>query len=318
VKRVALAACALAAAGYVLVVALTFVPLWPLTMLEHFRVQLLLGGVTVVALAWFAPRFFDATLFAWLVVLVVVAPDLQRARPHANGTHVRLLFANVLTSNPHHDRVAKLIADTKPDVVALVETNQPLFVSLAPALAGYAKLEHPRTDNFGLAVYVKGTITGRVEHLDGELPTIVAHLVVQPASTNQPSSTNQPISGSGVAMTVVVTHPWPPVTSEALDRNEAHLIALAHHVRRLASPVVVAGDFNATPWSRPFAKLVGASGLCDTRAGFGYQGSYPSSSAILRIPIDHVLVSCGVGVRDRTIGPDVGSDHLPVIVDLTF
>ena len=64
--------------------------------------------------------------------------------------------------------------------------------------------------------------------------------------------------------------------------------------------------------------LVGTTGLCDTRAGFGYQGSFPASSAILRIPIDHVLVSCEVGVRARRIGPDVGSDHLPVIVDLAF
>ena len=63
-------------------------------------------------------------------------------------------------------------------------------------------------------------------------------------------------------------------------------------------------------------KLAGTTGLCDTRAS--YQGSYPTSSALVRIPIDHVLVSCDVGVHDREIGPDVGSDHLPVVVDLVF
>jgi endonuclease/exonuclease/phosphatase (EEP) superfamily protein YafD len=78
------------------------------------------------------------------------------------------------------------------------------------------------------------------------------------------------------------------------------------------------GDLNATPWSRPFRRFVGRSGLCDSRAGFGVQASFPAASALLRIPIDHVLVSCVIGVRNRRIGRDVGSDHLPVIVDLVL
>jgi endonuclease/exonuclease/phosphatase (EEP) superfamily protein YafD len=78
------------------------------------------------------------------------------------------------------------------------------------------------------------------------------------------------------------------------------------------------GDFNATPWSRPYRRLHNGTGTCDTRAGYGVQASYPADSWLLRIPIDHVLASCNVGVRDRRIGPDVGSDHLPVIVDLVL
>jgi endonuclease/exonuclease/phosphatase (EEP) superfamily protein YafD len=81
-------------------------------------------------------------------------------------------------------------------------------------------------------------------------------------------------------------------------------------------PALVMGDLNATPWSRPFAELRAHGGLCDSRAGFGVQPSFPSASAALRIPIDHLLASCSIGVRDRRIGPDVGSDHLPVILDL--
>ena len=76
------------------------------------------------------------------------------------------------------------------------------------------------------------------------------------------------------------------------------------------------GDMNATPWSRPFGTLVAASGLCDSRAGFGVQASWPAWSAIVRVPIDHVLVPCDVGVTARRIERDVGSDHLPVVVDL--
>jgi endonuclease/exonuclease/phosphatase (EEP) superfamily protein YafD len=36
----------------------------------------------------------------------------------------------------------------------------------------------------------------------------------------------------------------------------------------------------------------------------------------LRIPSDQVLVGGGIGVRDRRVGMDIGSDHMPVIADL--
>jgi endonuclease/exonuclease/phosphatase (EEP) superfamily protein YafD len=40
--------------------------------------------------------------------------------------------------------------------------------------------------------------------------------------------------------------------------------------------------------------------------------------AVLRIPIDHCLVSPSVAIVDRRVGPPVGSDHLPVFVDFAI
>jgi len=76
------------------------------------------------------------------------------------------------------------------------------------------------------------------------------------------------------------------------------------------------GDFNATPWSRPFRRVLTRSGMCDSRTGFGMEASFPAAAALVRIPIDHVLASCSIGVRDRHIERDVGSAHLPVVIDL--
>lgn len=69
-------------------------------------------------------------------------------------------------------------------------------------------------------------------------------------------------------------------------------------------------------WSTPFRDLVARSGLCDSRAGFGIAASFPSTMAVVRIPIDHALVSCTIGVRARRVERHVGSDHLPVVIDL--
>lgn len=299
-KRAVAFAVALAAIGYAAVTLLAFVPRFPLTMLEHFRLQYAIAGVVVAAIAH-RSRAFDAALIAMIVNLAMVAPDLGAPAHAKSGTRVRVLFANVLASNTRYDAVAKLIAETQPDVVALVETRDPWFAKIAPALVGYARLEHPRDDNFGLGLYAKGELSAEVQYVGGTLPSIFATVTTK-----------------GVTMSFVLTHPWPPVGAWAEEQQWKHMAALSHHVRALPGPIVFAGDFNATPWSRIFRRVIGTTGLCDSRAGFGYQGSYPASSAIVRIPIDHVLVSCDVGVANREIGPDIGSDHLPVIVDLTF
>jgi endonuclease/exonuclease/phosphatase (EEP) superfamily protein YafD len=301
VKRLGAATAHVVIVGYVLAGVLAFAPVWPLSLIEHFRVQYLVVGVGVVGAAILGTRFFDAALIAWLVNLAIVAPDLGGSAHAKTGTHVRLVFANVLSANRAYDKVAALIRETQPDIVALVEMRAPWFAELAPALAGYEKLEHGRDDNFGLALYVRGSLHGHIEYFGETVPTIVAE-----------------IGTRGVTATVIVTHPVPPVDSRAQSEQGEHLAGVAGHVTSLRGPIVLAGDLNATPWSRYFRKLVGTTGLCDSRAGFGYQGSFPASSALQRIPIDHVLVSCDIGVRDRRIGPDVGSDHLPVIVDLTF
>jgi endonuclease/exonuclease/phosphatase (EEP) superfamily protein YafD len=287
--------------GYVLCGLLAFVPVWPLTLIEHFRVQYLLVGIGVVGCAVVGKRFLDAALIAWIVNLAIVAPDLGASAHDKTGTHVRMVFSNVLSANRSYDKVAAVIRETQPDIVALVEMRAPWFAELAPALADYQKLEHGRDDNFGLALYVRGALRGHVEHFGGIVPTIVAEIETR-----------------GVTATVLLTHPMPPMDGASQAEQGRHLAALAGYVTSLRGPLIVAGDLNATPWSRFFKRLVGTTGLCDSRAGFGYQGSYPASSALLRIPIDHVLVSCDIAVRDRRIGPDVGSDHLPVIVDLTF
>ncbi len=292
---------AIAAAGLVVTVALSFLPFWPCALFEHFRVQYLVTGVAfIVAAYWLAPRWFDAALIAWLVDLAVVAPHLQGSAVEKSGTHVRLLLSNVLTTNPHADRIAALVAETKPDLIALVETDEAWFEKLAPALAGYQRIEQAFAGNFGLGLYARGTVTGKVEHLGTELPTLVADVAL----------------ASGPRLSFVVTHPIPPLGSAERGDQLSELAAIAARLRTLPRPLVLAGDLNATPWSRAFATIAG--GLCDSRDGFGYQGSFPTSSWIVRIPIDHVLTSCDVGVADRRIGPDVGSDHLPVIVDLVF
>ena len=80
---------------------------------------------------------------------------------------------------------------------------------------------------------------------------------------------------------------------------------------------LLCADLNATPWSPHFGDLLRDAGLRDARRGFGHQPTWPAPlGAAARIPIDHCLVSAGIAVRDLRVTAPIGSDHLPVVVDL--
>ena len=82
---------------------------------------------------------------------------------------------------------------------------------------------------------------------------------------------------------------------------------------------VVAGDLNATPWSHPFRRLLADGRLHNSQRGYGLELTFPAhATPLLQVSIDHVLYSDGFRVVDRRLGPALGSDHFPVVVDLAL
>jgi endonuclease/exonuclease/phosphatase (EEP) superfamily protein YafD len=79
--------------------------------------------------------------------------------------------------------------------------------------------------------------------------------------------------------------------------------------------VILAGDFNATPWSDSFQQLVAQTGLRNVHQGALFEATW-SAALPQRLLIDHVLLSPEWDLAAKTIGPDIGSDHRAVIVDL--
>ncbi len=286
-------------------------PWHPLTLLEHFRLQLLAGSAAVAVAAGLLRQrlWFDVAVLCALLDLVLVTPGLSGVRPAGpvDGVTVRLLLANVRTHNSEMEGTARAIRELNPDVVVLIEPNRTWFEALRPALAGYrGQREVDDAGNFGLGVYVRGELRSTVEQLGSPLPTVVAHVSLD--------------SPDAAPFHLIATHPIPPVVEENDRMHSRQMEALARRVNSLGGPVILAGDLNATPWSRPFARLIERSGLRDSRAGFGVHATFPANAAtdLLRIPIDHVLISPGIGVRTRRVERDVGSDHLPVLVELVL
>jgi endonuclease/exonuclease/phosphatase (EEP) superfamily protein YafD len=115
-------------------------------------------------------------------------------------------------------------------------------------------------------------------------------------------------------------HPAPPIfPSAAKKRNEVLFKAAEKIAQEKADYKILIGDFNMTPFSPYFKQLEKKSGLYDSNKGIGILGTWPSFAPKgLGISIDNMLISEGIKVENKQLGPAMGSDHYPVITTLKF
>ncbi len=105
------------------------------------------------------------------------------------------------------------------------------------------------------------------------------------------------------------------VASWELRREQC--LKLAGQVRRCRGPVIVAGDFNATPTDRSIRPLRGLLQDAWSLAGNGWLGgTWPASRPLLRI--DAVRFRGFEGARSAAVAPTVWSDHCGVVAELAL
>jgi endonuclease/exonuclease/phosphatase (EEP) superfamily protein YafD len=110
---------------------------------------------------------------------------------------------------------------------------------------------------------------------------------------------------------VIGVHLALPLRPDTQTRHVERLIARRASVD---GPVLIAGDFNMTPWSYRLQRLLASTGL---RRHAIFLRSWPTDRQF-RLPapaflIDHVLTTPDIASVSIRTGPKMGSDHLPVI-----
>ena len=278
---------------------------WVADLFSHFRCHysvVLAVGTAFCGITrhwWLAAIFGICAAFNMALIVPLYLPAEIRA---AGGRSVRVMLANVHVRNHDHERFLQLVRDESPDVIVVLEVGSAWQKALDDLAAEYPyRVSRPREDAFGIAFLSRL----RADHAEvreigpAEVPSIVAHIDC----------------GENVALELVGTHPLPPVSAENVALRNEQLRDIGRLAGSLQRPTVLVGDLNTTSWSPIWRDLLVASGLRDSRLGCGVQPTWPGNSMI-GIPIDHVLVSSNVVVDERKIGPHIGSDHLPVIVEL--
>jgi endonuclease/exonuclease/phosphatase (EEP) superfamily protein YafD len=120
------------------------------------------------------------------------------------------------------------------------------------------------------------------------------------------------IAGNEVPVTAVhLDRPWP------LGRQAEFIPELAEAVATVGRRGILAGDFNSAPWTFA-ARRVAAAG--ELRLASGPAGTWPADglASILRLPLDQVYIGPCMARQAVRRGPELGSDHLPVVTDIVI
>ena len=282
---------------------------WPLDLFAHFRVQYAALFVLLIPLLLIVrlPVFALMALVGLGVSAVPLIPYLSVEQDGTAGAAVddaafRLLSFNVWFRNPDMSQLAAYIEESRPDAIVLLELTPSQAETLVPLLPSYPYY-HIEPSRMGAAVFTKW-------------PVLAAESL--PLAKDGAIAARVRIDWRGSPVTVLGVHlNWPLGPRNSEFRNE-ELAAVVAFSKAQTEPLIVAGDFNLTPWSEYFSDALEESGLRDSALGFGLARSWPAQFAPLGMRIDHCWISRHWRSNHVAIGPWLGSDHLPVIADLSI
>lgn len=226
---------------------------------------------------------------------------------------VRVVTYNVQGGERVGPRLRELIEGTHPDVVAIQECARPLHATLR-SLEGW-EVRAPRR---------RGTLC------------LLSRFPVESDDTLSTWWLDDGLGGSGDLVKYVLRTPAGPLTLvnlhlETPRRGLAPLrrgrgttrAKINSQVREIGSerarawlrdvegPVVITGDFNMPVESRVYARHWGDLENAFSTAGIGF--GWTRLMVRFQVRIDHVLVAGGAHAVRAGLGPDLGSDHLPVV-----
>jgi len=283
--------------------------IWWLDVLANFRAQYVVGlavlGLIVVLSRWRKTGY--AVLGVALVNLLVVLPLYlgSPAKATVEASAIRVMSFNLLSTNERYPEVIEYIESVDPDLILLHEASRPWEVAMEAAELDY-QIIRPRSEDliFGTLVLVKGDAVEAVSYGFAASSARAVELTYTP-------------EGWTTTLSILGTHPLAPTDRERADLRDAQLGFAGEWASDRNGAVIVVGDFNATPWSWPFRRLMDSADLQNSQKGFGLQPTFSAeSNLLLRVPIDHLLHSPALEVTDRDLGPRLGSDHFPLLVDL--
>ncbi|MEC8253212.1 MAG: endonuclease/exonuclease/phosphatase family protein [Planctomycetota bacterium] len=283
---------------------------WSLDLIGCFAVQAmasLLLAATALALGrrWRAAA--AAAAFA-AVAAWAILPTRQRQEGSPqiveNSPVIQVASLNLLKSNHQgHLQALAVIRAADPDLLWLTEYTPEWQRFLRESLDQLPhRLERPDVGSFGAALYSRFPLNEAKMLPGGHLWAPYGRAVVQ--------TPHGPVGVLGV-------HPPPPQPNHlAVQERDAGLAAIGPLLAALPARRIVLGDFNATPWNDAFVRMRRESGL-SIGSTAAWLPSWPAPlPALLRIPIDHVLVGGDLLVTASRLGPAFGSDHLPLFADV--
>lgn len=296
---------------------------WVFALMEHPRVQYSLILVMALFVSLFTLKkqvniwtiSCSIALFLNLILILPLFIPIIQNSTVLNTSPQTIRVTHLTLDNKKDDVTGSLeyLNNQKTDILFLLEVTPQSLIQLREGLTNYRLvIAQPKYISHGIAWFVPKQQTKPIE--------IKKFGFISLPEDNIRPLLSATISYDGREINLLCFHVISPRNAETVAYQEIEFDAVAKWSQRIQNDkkdLIVIGDFNSTPWYGPFRKLLNESRLINSQRGFGIQTTWHSIlPPALRIPIDHCLHSKSLTTTKRVIGKDIGSDHLPLFVEL--
>ncbi|MDP4008286.1 MAG: endonuclease/exonuclease/phosphatase family protein [Candidatus Peregrinibacteria bacterium] len=299
-------------------------------LISHFRVHFLLAAGGIAPFAFIHPNKIVIALIAVSAIinsLEVLPWYIKPKSKKSRKKSISITSINVQFNNHNAKALIDFVLKQNPDILLLQELNEKWIKALSPLkkLYPYQFIEDPG-NQFGIGILSKFEIKNKeiITEKEFNTPLLASDIKID-----------------GKIIKIITIHPVPPFDTPMLKSRNRVFKSVAEIAQAGIYPVVVCGDFNVTMWASAYKKLIKDSGLKNSRKGYGVKGTWPFGKANhksfqprerkkitdlipsflvhkhpIKLPIDHILVSPMIMVKNMNVGPSIGSDHLPIMAEL--
>lgn len=296
---------------------------WPATLLL-FGPRWLLSLPMVVlapAAAWMSRRHLIPLLVAAVLLFgPVMGFNFSLPQDSDAGRPIRVLTCNVGGPEIDYEKLRRLIEDEKPDIVTLQECPEPLAKLV---LGDWTMLQKERIVIASQYAITEGG-SRQAMHPPHKWPrlTLLQSTIETPVGELSFCAVHLPSPRYGLA-TILDRRVGLNLTRLGLLKQEQELRRdtsreIESLVRKEPLPVIVAGDFNMPADSVWYRRSWSDYSNAFSEAGFGYglTEQVEIGGFKYKVRIDHILARGALRSLRCRVGPDIGSDHLPVIADI--
>lgn len=244
----------------------------------------------------------------WIIPYTRLFPkEVKRAVQANPENRLRILSANVLTSNRQADGLLAMVKERQPDIVVAVEPDDWWQAQLDALEPDYPYTQKCPLDNlYGMLLYSRLPLHDTaIQYLvEDAVPSM--HVLVE--------------LRSGRRVQLHCIHPAPPSPTEnyASTERDAELVIVGRTAAAATYPVIVTGDLNDVAWSATTRLFRKVSGLLDPRVGRGMFNTFNAFYRLLRWPLDHLFHSDHFTLVSIERLGAFGSDHFPILVELAL
>ena len=227
----------------------------------------------------------------------------------AKNREIKIVSYNVNADSDSPGKLVEWLNQIRPDVAVLIEINR-VWQSEIDQLSHLFPYQVivDSASSFGMAILSGFPLENQQTDILGllNLPTVSAD-----------------IEAPFGKLCLVAVHPPPPLSATEASARNLYLNQVAAMVRTRGTPCVIAGDFNATPWSSGFETLRTLPNL--QPALWRAPATWPAMLGFMGVPLDHILYTAPMNEHAPPVSVEVsagslsiGSNHRPVIARLSL